>query len=79
MTCALQASRRGVIGSLVQVELEGHVLRVEQVDSAMGAASNQDLAEPEAGAVKGHPGLTHMSHHQHWHIQFVLRDLEPPK
>lgn len=55
------------------------MLRVEQVDSAMGAASNEDLAEAEAGAIKGHPGLTHMSHNQHRHIQFVLWDPEPPK
>lgn len=52
---------------------------VEQVDGAMGSASNQDLAKAQAGAIKGHPGLTDMPNNQHWHIQLVLWNIEPPE
>lgn len=55
------------------------MLRVEQVDSGMGAATDQDLAKAEARAIKDHPWLTHMSNYQHRHIQLVLWDLEPPE
>ncbi|KAA6425771.1 MAG: hypothetical protein FRX49_04146 [Trebouxia sp. A1-2] len=80
LSCAdHDASRRGIIGSLVQVKLKGHVLGIEQVDGGMGASPNQHLAKAEAGPVKGNPWLTYMSHNQHRHIQLVLWDLEPPK
>ena len=55
------------------------MLRVEQIDGGMGSATDQDLAKAEAGAIKGHPWLTHMSNNQHRHIQLVLWNLEPPE